>query len=131
MADKSLIEWTEATWNPTTGCDKISVGCDNCYAATLAKRLKAMGNPKYQTDGDLRTSGPGFGMTYHAAGELRVLSSSIVCPTSGMRVFQSSLLCEFLTLWPKLHSILTNYLPSDHCDLCVWLISCSGRRMCG
>jgi protein gp37 len=65
MADKSAIEWTEATWNPTTGCDRISTGCDNCYALTLAKRLKAMGNPKYQTDGDPRTSGPGFGLIEH------------------------------------------------------------------
>lgn len=65
MADKSAIEWTEATWNPTTGCDRVSAGCDNCYALTLAKRLKAMGNPKYQNDGDSRTSGPGFGVTTH------------------------------------------------------------------
>jgi protein gp37 len=66
MADRSAIEWTEATWNPTTGCDRVSSGCDNCYALTLAKRLKAMGNPKYQNDGDLRSSGPGFGLTCHA-----------------------------------------------------------------
>ncbi|MGC4863767.1 DUF5131 family protein [Micromonospora sp. DT41] len=65
MADKSSIEWTEATWNPTTGCDRISDGCDNCYALTLAKRLKAMGSRKYQNDGDPRTSGPGFGVTVH------------------------------------------------------------------
>ena len=65
MADGSSIEWTEATWNPTTGCDRISSGCDNCYALTLAKRLKAMGNPKYQADGDSRTSGPGFAITEH------------------------------------------------------------------
>ena len=65
MADKSAIEWTEATWNPTTGCDRISSGCDHCYALTLAKRLKAMGNPKYQVDGDPRTSGPGFGVQMH------------------------------------------------------------------
>lgn len=65
MADKSAIEWTEATWNPTTGCDRISSGCDNCYAMTLAKRLKAMGSAKYQTDGDPRTSGPGFGVAIH------------------------------------------------------------------
>lgn len=65
MSDHSSIEWTEATWNPTTGCDRISAGCDNCYALTLAKRLKAMGNPKYQRDGDSRTSGPGFGVTVH------------------------------------------------------------------
>ena len=66
MSDKSAIEWTEATWNPTTGCDRISAGCDNCYALTLSKRLKAMGVAKYQTDGDPRTSGPGFGVAVHA-----------------------------------------------------------------
>src|SRR6476660_2680161 len=65
MADGSSIEWTEATWNPTTGCDRISAGCDNCYALTLAKRLKAMGAAKYQTDGDPRTSGAGFGVSLH------------------------------------------------------------------
>lgn len=65
MGDKSSIEWTEATWNPTTGCDRISPGCDNCYALTLARRLKAMGQAKYQADGDPRTSGPGFRLTLH------------------------------------------------------------------
>ncbi|MFF5126532.1 DUF5131 family protein [Streptomyces syringium] len=65
MSDRSAIEWTEATWNPTTGCDRVSAGCDNCYALTLAKRLKAMGAAKYQEDGDPRTSGPGFGLTVH------------------------------------------------------------------
>lgn len=65
MADRSAIEWTEATWNPVTGCDRISAGCDHCYAMTLAKRLKAMGSAKYQKDGDPRTSGPGFGITTH------------------------------------------------------------------
>jgi protein gp37 len=66
MGDKSAIEWTDATWNPTTGCDQVSPGCDHCYALTLAKRLKAMGQPKYQADGDPRTSGPGFALTVHA-----------------------------------------------------------------
>lgn len=61
----SSIEWTEKTWNPVTGCDRVSPGCDNCYAMTLAKRLKAMGQPRYQNDGDPRTSGPGFGLTCH------------------------------------------------------------------
>jgi protein gp37 len=56
------IEWTDATWNPTTGCRKVSPGCDHCYAATLAKRLKAMRNPRYQNDGP---DGPGFGLTLH------------------------------------------------------------------
>src|SRR5690242_16164553 len=66
MATRTGIEWTEVTWNPTTGCDRISAGCDNCYALALAKRLKAMGSAKYQLDGDPRTSGPGFGLTTHA-----------------------------------------------------------------
>ena len=48
MAIGSQIEWTEATWNPTSGCTKISPGCKNCYAETLTKRLKAMGQKKYQ-----------------------------------------------------------------------------------
>ncbi|WP_111511148.1 DUF5131 family protein [Mycobacterium kyogaense] len=65
MADRSAIEWTEATWNPVTGCDRVSLGCDHCYAMTLAKRLKAMGSAKYQNDGDPRTSGPGFDITIH------------------------------------------------------------------
>lgn len=65
MADRSGIEWTEATWNPTTGCDRTSPGCDNCYALALARRLKAIGQEKYQTDGDPRTSGPGFGLASH------------------------------------------------------------------
>ncbi|MGD0085380.1 MAG: phage Gp37/Gp68 family protein [Acidimicrobiales bacterium] len=65
MADKTSIEWTEATWNPTTGCDRTSPGCDHCYALTLAKRLKAMGVEKYQHDGNAKTSGPGFAVTLH------------------------------------------------------------------
>lgn len=47
VANNSAIEWTEATWNPTTGCTKISKGCVNCYAATLSRRLNAMGLEKY------------------------------------------------------------------------------------
>jgi protein gp37 len=65
MRRKTGIEWTEVTWNPTTGCDRISEGCDNCYALTMAKRLKAMGSARYQQDGNPRTSGPGFALTVH------------------------------------------------------------------
>jgi protein gp37 len=65
VSTATSIEWTETTWNPTTGCDRISPGCDHCYALTLAKRLKAMGQAKYQSDGDPRTSGPGFGVALH------------------------------------------------------------------
>ena len=47
MASNSPIEWTEATWNPVTGCDKISPGCAHCYAERMANRLQAMGQPNY------------------------------------------------------------------------------------
>lgn len=47
MAYNSAIEWTGSTWNPVTGCKKISVGCRHCYAERMANRLKAMGQPNY------------------------------------------------------------------------------------
>lgn len=47
MGDKSAIEWTDATWNPTTGCDKVSPGCAHCYAELQAARLKRMGQRNY------------------------------------------------------------------------------------
>ena len=48
MSTKSRIEWTESTWNPITGCDKVSPGCEHCYAERMARRLKAMGVKKYR-----------------------------------------------------------------------------------
>ena len=56
MAGKSAIEWTESTWNPVTGCTKISPGCLNCYAERMALRLKAMGQHNYRN---------GFKVTCH------------------------------------------------------------------
>ena len=56
MAGKSEIEWTESTWNPVTGCTKISAGCKHCYAERMALRLKAMGAARYQD---------GFKLTLH------------------------------------------------------------------
>ena len=47
MATRSSIEWTESTWNPVTGCTKISPGCAHCYAERMALRLRAMGQPNY------------------------------------------------------------------------------------
>lgn len=47
MANGSSIEWTQATWNPVTGCSKVSPGCLNCYAERMARRLQAMGQPNY------------------------------------------------------------------------------------
>ena len=48
MAQKSNIEWTECTWNPITGCSKISPGCKNCCAEKMAKRLQGIGHPNYE-----------------------------------------------------------------------------------
>jgi len=56
MLNQSSIEWTHSTWNPVTGCSKVSVGCDHCYAARMARRLQAMGVPKYRN---------GFEVTLH------------------------------------------------------------------
>lgn len=53
MAQKTNIEWTESTWNPITGCDRISNGCDHCYAERMAARLKAMGSSRYRNGFDL------------------------------------------------------------------------------
>lgn len=58
-------ELKTTTWNPVTGCDRVSAGCDHCYALSLAKRLKSFGLEKYQSDGSPATSGPGFGVTTH------------------------------------------------------------------
>ena len=55
MATNSAIEWTESTWNPVAGCTVVSPGCTNCYAMRLARRLEAMGQPKYA--GTTRVSG--------------------------------------------------------------------------
>lgn len=99
MSTTSKIEWTEKTWNPTTGCDKISPGCDHCYALTLAKRLKAMGQAKYQNDGDPRTSGPGFGLTVHpdALGEpLRWRKATKVFVNSMSDLFHAGVPRDFL-----------------------------------
>lgn len=52
---QSNIEWTEMTWNPTTGCDKISAGCKFCYAEVMSKRLQAMGVEKYKDNFEVRT----------------------------------------------------------------------------
>ena len=56
MSSQSKIEWTEVTWNPVTGCTKISAGCKHCYAERMSRRLKAMGNARYLN---------GFTLTLH------------------------------------------------------------------
>lgn len=53
MAQGSSIEWTESTWNPVTGCTKVSPGCKHCYAERMAERLQKMGQPNYRNGFDL------------------------------------------------------------------------------
>ena len=56
MAENTSIEWTTSTWNPVTGCTKVSAGCRNCYAERMSRRLQAMGQPNYRN---------GFKVTVH------------------------------------------------------------------
>jgi protein gp37 len=96
---ESSIEWTDATWNPTTGCDRVSPGCAHCYALDLAARLKRMGQPKYQRDGDPRTSGPGFAVTLHErtlTEPLRWRAPRLVFVNSMSDLFHEAIPFEFI-----------------------------------
>ena len=143
MSDHTAIEWTGATWNPVTGCDRISPGCAHCYARTMAKRMKAMGQPRYQRDGD----GPGFGVTLHPdlldpakVRKLRPLDKPIfVCSMADLfhddvpetfigRVFATMVLCpertfQVLTKRPeRARDLLTRMYagdPGEHVPLTV------------
>jgi protein gp37 len=88
MATNSSIEWTEATWNPVVGCTVISPGCTNCYAMRMARRLEAMGQPKYS--GTTRMSGgrPKWN------GKIRLDEKSLGLPASwktGRMIFVNSM----------------------------------------
>jgi len=61
---QSNIEWTELTWNPVTGCNKISPGCKHCYAEVMSERLKAMGIEKYKDGFDIRLHGDALNIPY-------------------------------------------------------------------
>lgn len=90
MSDHSAIEWTDATWNPVTGCTKISPGCANCYAERLATRLRAMGNPRYTN---------GFAVTLHRdqiALPLRWRSSKRIFVNSMSDLFHEDVPDEFI-----------------------------------
>ena len=55
MSLNTPIEWSEGSWNPVTGCDKISPGCKNCYAKRMARRLQAMGQENYRNGFEVTT----------------------------------------------------------------------------
>jgi protein gp37 len=90
MAENSSIEWTEATWNPLTGCTKVSPGCKRCYAERLALRLKAMGQRNYRN---------GFEMTLHEhmlETPLRWKSPQLIFVNSMSDLFQTGVPPEFI-----------------------------------
>jgi len=101
MASKSSIEWTESTWNPITGCTKISDGCKHCYAARMAQRLKAMGQVNYQN---------GFQLTLHPhalALPLSWKSPQVIFVNSMSDLFHEevplSFICQVFEIMQKAH----------------------------
>src|SRR5690606_1032125 len=87
---QSRIEWTELTWNPVTGCSKISAGCKFCYAETMARRLKAMGVEKYKKGFKLATHDNVLAEPYRWRG------SKIVFVNSMSDLFHPSVPVEFI-----------------------------------
>lgn len=87
---QSKIEWTQMTWNPTTGCDKISAGCKFCYAEVMSKRLKAMGINKYKNNFKLTTHQDELDTPY------RWKSSKMVFVNSMSDLFHKKVPVEFI-----------------------------------
>lgn len=90
MSQKTKIEWTESTWNPISGCDKISKGCDNCYAERMAYRLQAMGTKGYEK---------GFAVTLHPEAlnkPLKLKKSQMIFVNSMSDIFHDKVPDEFI-----------------------------------
>jgi protein gp37 len=87
---QSSIEWTEMTWNPTTGCDKISAGCKYCYAEIMSKRLQAMGVEKYKDNFEVRTHESALNIPYTWK------NSKIVFVNSMSDLFHKDIPLEFI-----------------------------------
>lgn len=87
---QSSIEWTEMTWNPTTGCDKISAGCKYCYAEIMSKRLQAMGVEKYRDNFKVRTHESALNIPYTWK------NSKIVFVNSMSDLFHKDIPLEFI-----------------------------------
>lgn len=77
MGEKSSIEWTQATWNPLTGCTKVSPGCKNCYAERLSIRLKAMGQPNYSRGFELALHESSLDIPLHWKKPLNIFVNSM------------------------------------------------------
>ncbi|RZK39896.1 MAG: phage Gp37/Gp68 family protein [Pedobacter sp.] len=87
---QSNIEWTEMTWNPTTGCDKISDGCKFCYAEIMSKRLQAMGIEKYKDNFEVRTHEDSLNIPYTWK------NSKVVFVNSMSDLFHKNIPLEFI-----------------------------------
>ena len=87
---QSSIEWTEMTWNPTTGCSKISAGCKFCYAEIMSKRLQAMGVEKYKDNFEVRTHPEALKIPYTWK------SSKVVFVNSMSDLFHEKIPLEFI-----------------------------------
>ncbi|MGN6600807.1 MAG: DUF5131 family protein [Ginsengibacter sp.] len=87
---QSSIEWTEMTWNPTTGCDKISAGCKYCYAQIMSKRLQSMGVEKYKANFEVRTHDSALNIPYTWK------NSKIVFVNSMSDLFHKDIPLEFI-----------------------------------
>lgn len=130
MARASRIEWTESTWNPVTGCTKVSDGCEHCYAERMAKRLKAMGCAAYRN---------GFDLTLHPESVDLPLSwkrSQIIFVCSMSDLFHPHVPLDFLldvfdvmarACWHRFQiltkraSLLARLSPSLPCPENVWI----------
>lgn len=96
---QSNIEWTEMTWNPTTGCDKISAGCKFCYAEVMSKRLQAMGLEKYKDNFEVRTHEDALDAPYTWK------SSKVVFVNSMSDLFHQDIPLEFIK---KVFKVMNN-----------------------
>ncbi len=96
---QSSIEWTEMTWNPTTGCDKISTGCKFCYAEIMSKRLQAMGIEKYRDNFEVRIHEDALRIPYTWK------SSKIVFVNSMSDLFHKNISVDFIK---KVFKVMNN-----------------------
>ena len=86
MAQNSAIEWTETTWNPLTGCTKISPGCKHCYAERMSLRLQAMGQANYAN---------GFDLTLHEHMLEVVLAITLISSADSRAMWRPCLFCPY------------------------------------
>src|SRR5664279_1491905 len=96
---QSTIEWTEMTWNPTSGCDKVSAGCKYCYAEVMTKRLQAMGQEKYKDGFKVRVHEESLKIPYSWKG------SKVVFVNSMSDLFHPEIPVEFIQ---KVFEVMNN-----------------------